>query len=170
MDLLEDFDAYDAFCDRWDFSTNFNPNQWKLDSQQIAHLDYRATHQTIVFRDPYSYANSLYNFWQAFQHSSDEFIDSFEYYFDYAAIVNRLPTGCRVILYDDIVNKPQQVIDSLTDYLEIPRLQVDLSRVNTTVYQHNLIFSDKHCTLLNTYIDKFQEYTNNNLDYWKKNV
>ena len=137
--LVEDKNKYLTFFKKQ--TVNFNTNLWQLDSNQITFLNSVATHQSIIFRDPYSYANSLYNFWQS---KSDPagFIYNFKQYFDYSKILKRLPANIMVLYYDDIKSDPQLVLDSLTKYLDLPNV-VDINRyINKTIYRQNLLFSN----------------------------
>jgi hypothetical protein len=162
-------DRYMNYFGQSDFTSNFNTNLWQLDSDQLAFLDSVSTHHSIIFRNPYYYANSLYNYWNS-PLDSQQFINSFNLYFDYTKILKRLPKSILLLIYDDIQNNPQSVLNNITDYLEIPRVIGSTNYINKTVYSKTLLFNNETVKLLNDYISKFEDHINKDLSHWKTNV
>jgi hypothetical protein len=165
--LVENKDKYLDYFKKQ--NVNFNPNLWQLDSSQLKFLSNMATHQTIIFRDPYTYADSLYNFWTRTPDLED-FVFMFRQYFDYAKILKRLSNKTMVIYYDDIKNNPQVVLDNLTKFLEIPNVTASTTYVNKTNYKQHLSFSRKDSIMLNEFIKNFEDSVQTDLSHWKKNV
>ena len=170
ISLFNSIDAYEDYYKHYQVGLNFKPNAWMLDSQQLSYLNQKATHQSIIFRNPYDFANSLYNFWNSQQVNNDDFITAFSYYFNYTKILNRLSPNILILLYDNIVNQPQQVVNQLTDYLEISPVTAISNKINKTRYSKELIFNNKNIKILNDEIERFQDYINVNLSHWITNV
>jgi len=167
LKLLTNQNNYEEYFKDFKFSTNFNPNIWMLDSSQLKFLDPIATHKTIIFRNPYTYANSLYNFWNSSQVESSTFIKSFQIHFDYAKILNRLPSDIIVLYYDDIVSSPQDVLDTITNYIGIPKIKASTIKKNITSYTKNLSFDTESKKLINDLIEQFEDKQQINLNHWK---
>lgn len=167
LELLNDFSKYENYYNKFQFGLNFNTNLWKLDSNQIAYLNSVSTHRSVIFRNPYLYANSLYNFWKSYNLDSDTFIKSFVQHFDYCAILNRLPNDTLVLYYDQILEDSQAALNKITNYLEIPPVKKINHFVNITSYQTHLIFSQNNVILINDLIDCFQNKTKKDLEHWK---
>jgi hypothetical protein len=167
LNLTTDRNKYLAYYDSINFAVNFNTNNWRLDSTQLDLLNSVSTHQSIILRNPYDYANSMYNFWKC-NMSDDVFFDTFDIYFDYARILRRLTKSIKVLYYDDIVNDPCAVIDSLTEYLGINNVAPIPYKINVTHYTSQLIFNKNQISKFNIYIDKLQDTTEKDLTFWKK--
>ena len=170
LHIARNLESYNKYFENSQFSLNFNVSSWRLDSNQINQISSRATHKSIIFRNPYTYANSLYNFWQLHNWDSDNFLDSFIQFFDYANIIKRLPADILILYYDDIKNSPQYTMNQITDYLEIDTIAISENYVNVTNYQKNLTFDPKYIMLLNNFIDTFQDSVKKNLSHWKMDV
>lgn len=170
LELLTNFPEYENYYNKVQFGLNFNPNLWKLDSNQIVYLNSVSTHRSVIFRNPYSYANSLYNFWKSYNLDSDTFVKSFMQHFDYFSILNRLPHDTLILYYDHIVEDSQAVLNQITNYIEIPPINKINHFVNTTTYQTHLIFSKNNVILINDLIDCFQNKTKKDLEHWKMHV
>jgi hypothetical protein len=168
--MLTSFEKYNEYYKNYNIGLNFNPNCWMLDSNQLSYINSVATHQSIIFRNPYDFANSLYNFWNSQSLDSDIFLSSFAYYFDYAKILNRLNDNIMILYYDDIVNDPQGVVNQITNYIEIAPVTATPTKINITTYTKYLSFSDKNVKLFNNYIDQFQDCVQKDLLHWKMNV
>jgi len=167
--IVDSTKSYVEYFEKYQSSLNFNPNLWMLDSNQLGMLSAYASHSSIIFRNPYEYANSLYNFWNCTL-DSGVFLSTFKLYFDYQKIIHRLPWIGKIFYYDDIQNNPHGIIDELTDYLEIPRITVSNSRVNQTVYRNHLKFNELHCIMLNDFVSRFEDTVQKDLSHWKKNA
>ena len=170
LELLTNFSEYENYYNNVQFGLNFNTNLWKLDSNQLTYLNSVSTHRSVIFRNPYSYANSLYNFWKSYNLDSDTFVKSFMQHFDYCAILNRLPNDTLVLYYDQILEDSQAVLNQITNYLEISPVKKINYFVNTTTYQTHLIFSQNNVILINDLIDCFQNKTQKDLEHWKMHV
>lgn len=170
LSLFNSADNYEDYYKHYQVGLNFNPNAWMLDSQQLSYLNQKATHQSIIFRNPYNFANSLYNFWNSQHVNGDDFIAAFSYNFDYTKILNRLSPNILILLYDNIVSQPQQVVNQLTDYLGISPVTAIPKKVNETQYSKELIFNNKNIKILNDNIERFQNYINVNVSHWIRNV
>ena len=167
LELVESKDAYLNYFKKQ--SVNFNPNLWQLDSGQIDFLNSVATHQSIIFRDPYTYADSLYNFWGA-KSVAENFVVDFKQYFDYSEILKRLPKRTLVLYHHNIKDNPQTVLNKLTNFLELPPVVAPIGYINKTNYKHHLNFSKEDVIMLNDFIKKFEDYVQEDLGHWKKNV
>jgi hypothetical protein len=161
--------VYQNYFAEQDFSVNFNTNLWQLDSYQLALLDSVATHRSVIFRDPYSYANSLYNFWKS-DIDDSIFISTFLQYFDYVPIMKRLPANTMILLYDNIKKDPQAVLDKITNFLEIPSVQLQPMYINKTTYTKTLTFHDRDIIIINNFIDNFEDLIEQDLSHWKMHV
>ena len=172
LSLCDDFSEYKKFFSSYNISLNFQPNLWKLDLWQLMQLSNLATHTSIIFRNPYSYANSLYNFWKSFGliANSKNFVNDFKIYFDYLNILQRLPKNILVLYFDDIQVDQQKTLDTITSFIDIHHVKAIGHSLNKTFYNENLNFSSDDITLINTYIDKFQDYTKKDVSHWKINV
>lgn len=168
LTLNNNLDDYKTYYQSYSISANLNTNLWQLDSNKLAELKKLATHTTIIFRNPFDYANSLYNFWKVDSYS-ETFVDRFHVFFDYCKITERVKAD-KILLFDDLVDYPQLFLDSITDYLELDRTLARTSPVNMTVYKKDLCFSSKQIKMLNENIDKFQNYLKKDLQHWKLNV
>jgi hypothetical protein len=161
--------TYRQFFGEQNVSVNFNTNLWQLDSPQLQMLGSVSTHRSMIFRNPYDYANSLYNFWQS-TITEAEFFHSFEKFFDYSSIVRRVPSIGLLLTYDEITSNPQASIDKVCDFIEIPRVKALSNRVNVTVYRKHLKISKRHSMMLNQYVSSFEDTIQQDLTHWKTYV
>ena len=166
--LNNDLNDYKTYFKSCKISANLNPNLWQIDSNKLAELKTLATHTTIIFRNPFDYANSLYNFWKL-DKNSETFVDSFRVYFDYCKISKRVDVE-KILLFDELIENPQSFLNSITDYIGVDRMVANPAPVNVTAYKKNLCFSEKQIKMLNENIDKFQDYLKKDLQHWKSNV
>jgi hypothetical protein len=171
LDLLNNTNDYVKYYARYNFALNFNTNTWKLDSNQIEELNKISTHNSIIFRNPYQYINSLYNFWNSTDLSSEIFLTSFtDRYLNYSGILKRLPKNIFILYYDDIVSDPQKILDSLSYFLEIPQIPVLNEKINVTTYKSNLRFTDKDIKHINKLIENFEDTCGKDCSHWKLNA
>jgi hypothetical protein len=91
----------------------------------------------------------------------------FQIHFDYAKILNRLPSDIIVLYYDDIVSSPQDVLDTITNYIGIPKIKASTIKKNITSYTKNLSFDTESKKLINDLIEQFEDKQQINLNHWK---
>lgn len=166
--INKDWEVYDKFYSRFDFSLSFRATITLSDSDQFAEINRRATHQTITFRNPFEYANCLYNFWRIENMTSDEFLYAFNQWFDYSTLLQRVSPRARVFFYDDIVADPQGYVNKITDYLEMEPVAAIPEKINPVNYVKPLEFTNNAVMLLNQRIDAFQDVVKCDLTHWKR--
>lgn len=181
FDFLEtlDFDRYCSTYKDLDVSANFHVMTWCLDQDLIRLMNQVTTHATIMLSDPFLFINRQYKWIPSVSLSPSEFVDmcidtKFICYQQIAQrwINNLDPGKFKILLYDDLVNKPRQF---LSDYLNFVGLEdldiVDYDQhqnVNTDPLNADLTFTSTQIQLVNQEIDKFQQLIGRDLTHWKK--
>jgi hypothetical protein len=175
-------DGYVNQYKSYDISLSFSPNLCMLDSEQFYDLDRYTTHYSIILRNPYEIANSLYNYQyspnQAPNNNSTFVQDLFKiHYFDSAKIIKRIKSKIAkpiLILYNDqIVENPTAVIEQVVTHLELEYNNEYFDnftneKINASRYWGNLTFSKSEIAYMNEGIDRTAEYLNKDLSHWKK--
>lgn len=166
VSLLADQNQYCSYFSGYTNSVNFQTNLWKIDYDQMTFLKTYASHISIILRNPYTYANSMYNFHNS-KNEHSEYINSIKQYLDYTEILKRWQTEkLKVFFYDDICNNPQDFMDKITSYIGIDPIKVHKEHVNVTRYYDSLIFDNNTKDVLNYYIIKLENFLDLDLKNW----
>lgn len=169
-------DQYNQFYRDWDFSMNFNPSSWTMDSDQIRRLAPSITHCSIILRNPWDFISSLFAFVDAGRvHTMDSFVDMMleTNQLDYAKIIAHwsryYQRSILVLYYDDLLSRPQWFLDQVLDLLEIDQLVCPNTRVNVTRKPRaDLEISRDRAQHINSLIDSCSDFLDRDLTCWKK--
>lgn len=167
--------AYKTRYNRFSVSFNFNPFNWAIDSKQLKELDTITTHAGISFRNPFTTLDSWHNFTYNNNHRRDYFVrEQIELNLvNYKKILNRLTTltnlTVKVFLYDDLVERPQWLYNSLTDYLGLENQTIITESAMNSSHRHNVLpFTKEEIITINAYIDEFSELIGRDMSKWKR--
>jgi hypothetical protein len=166
VSLLSNVDTYKLYFSAYSFSLNFNPNLWSLDYDQIEFIKKYASYITIILRNPYSYANSMYNF-HASTNEDAEYFQSITQSLDYVGILKRWQSEkLKVLFYDDLEYNPQEFVNGITKYVGLNEVLVDTAPSNVTAYKRNINLDSKSKHQLEYNIKNLEDFINKDLGHW----
>ena len=165
----------------YDISCNFSTEQWKIQPKLIKILEEYATHSSIIFRNPYEYVLSNYNYMKQIKitdkdHSFDQYFDQMvvaNKLIDYAAMVKKwnahlTRNKLQIFYYEDLLRDPQDFYNTVTDQFGISKKTVSSLRINTTRYIEHPDFNKSQISYVNECIEKFEQLVNKDFTRWKK--
>ena len=169
-----ELEQYSEYYKNFNISLNFCTALWTMEFQQIKELDKITTHYSIIFRNPYHFVQSLYNFIPHNNISIHSFIAMMleTNQLNYAKILDRWDMiiktkPFKILYYEDLTTDPN-LYQSLTEFLGLTdvKLVPKLSNVskNKTLVDN---FSTQHVTVINELIEQFEQKMNKNLSHWK---
>jgi hypothetical protein len=165
---------YIDFYKSYNISLNFCPSTWTCDSKVLNELDSFTTHYSISFRNPYELINSIYNFMHQNGKSVTDAraIDLLDVNLrDYTKTIQRLQHSIKkdilILYYDDLCNNPQEYINTILDFLHLPKIvTVDSAIINPTNYRLSYKFNKDEIFKLNKMILDTSDYLNKDLTHW----
>jgi hypothetical protein len=164
--MLSNVDDYKSYFSAYNFSLNFNTNLWSIDYDQIEFIKNYASYITIILRNPYSYANSMYNF-HASANEDAEYFQSITQHLDYVGILKRWQSEkLKVLFYDDLENNPQEFVNGITKYVGLTDVLVDHAPRNATAYERNINLDSKSKHQLQYNIKTLEDFLNKDLGHW----
>ena len=179
---LEDFgyplETYINYYQNYNISLSFSPALWMLDSKQFKDLNQLATHFSIILRSPYEIIESLINAYGAKNKNSFTKDIIKINFFDYRRVVDRmiyngLTKNILVLYYDDIEERPVEVLKNVINHLSLPIDQnffksYQNKKINSTFYTEKIFFDNEEISTINKWIDQASEYFNKDLNHWKR--
>lgn len=177
-DIGEPFNKYVDYYKPYEVSMGFSPSYIYLDSKQFIDLNTCTTHFSIILRNPYEIANSLFNFSPTIKNADSYVRDLIKInFFNFPQVISRVQRNITkpilVLYYENIVSNPANVINQVVDYLGLDYsaeyfLTFANKKINTTTYTRNLTFSDSEKVVLNEWIDQTSDYLHTDLSGWKR--
>lgn len=173
---------YIDYYSNFDVSINFCVATWAIDSKQIHDLKNIGTHFSIIFRNPYDFILSLYNYLPPYKTTDIQTIDTFiedtlfeQNALDYSKILKRWePISSskpfKILYYEDLLADPSKFLNSIGNFLNLPEFEYPNSFSNVTNYHtEQYDFLPHHVNKINGMIEEFEDYTKQ-LTTWKKHV
>jgi len=170
-------EQYAEYYKKFNVSLNFCPGLWTMESRQIIKLSLFVTHYSIIFRNPFDFVKSLYNFLPHDNHNINLFVDMMleTNQLDYSKILEHwdLITQTKlfkILYYDDLIND-KNFYNSILDFLGLDRIELVPQISNVTKTKRNSgEMSIEHIKTINHLVEKFEQRVNKDLSHWKKNV
>lgn len=168
---------YVEYYKKYNVSMNFCPSLWTMETRQIKEISKVVTHYSIIFRNPFEFATSWYNFLPVINKDFNSFIEMMiEFnYLDYAKILTHWDSIAntkpfKIMFFDDL-KMGSEFYNSLTEFLNLQPFDYDVKITNITSRKRpNTVLSDKTIKTVNSLIDKFEQQINKDLTHWKSDV
>lgn len=166
---------YRDYYKDYNISLNFCPMMWAADSLIVNEISSVATHFSIIFRNPYDYVESLYNY-SIHNESYESFVDILleTNQLDYAGILSRWELTIHskpfiILYYDDLVDNETLVINQIVEFIGLPKNSSTVVPLNVNRRKNSkFIPTENQILRINSLIEKFEINTNKNFSHWKK--
>ena len=171
-------EKYVDYYKNYNVSMNFNTSQWGMESKQIKEFETVFTHASMVFRNPYDFIESQYNFLPGAKkrHNPEQFVDMLleTNSLEYAKTAKRWTSLSQrpflILFHEDLTSRPDLFYNRITNFIGIGAYNFDTSRrVNVTQGQKTLILpTTKQINIINSLIDQFEDFSQRLLSHRKR--
>jgi hypothetical protein len=181
---FDSVEEYKKFYEPFDISLNFDTWTFITVNKEISDL---TTHTSVSFRNPYDQIASWWNFFQRPYWNERMLINADERNFlnfanptfmqftDYEKIISDWrPYNLKPMIYDDIINDPEQYVKDVCNFLGIKEHYdsgMGSKIVLQTEYTESLKWlNDDVVKFINSKISYLEDFTKRDLSHWKKNT
>ncbi len=168
LKILDCQQDYIEYYKNFNFSLNFNPAFWAIDSNQISFIKKHSTHCSTILRNPYEVINSLYCVLNPNLLYS-EYAFAVSNTIGYADIIKRWCNhdNFKIFYYDELVNDTQNYLNTVTNFLNIENLK-PLSKINATNNKKLFEFGEEQKQMVNYEIKKLEDFLQKDFSSWIK--